>query len=168
MVSLRRALLRASAPLLLLAACASGCGEADPSRVPLVPATGRVTVGGEPAADLEVRFRPADDPESLDALVPFARTDAEGGYVLGTYEEGDGAPAGRYKVTLFWPDRPPGPERADDLLGGTYATVARTTLEATVPDGGGEIATIDVPKPAATKPKPPPRKNRQPIDIDGR
>jgi hypothetical protein len=121
--------------LLAVALIATGCGDGGPPRVPLHPASGKVIVAGRPAAGVQVRLRPADDPESLDAHVPFGKTGEDGGFTLGTYEAGDGAPTGRYKVTLFWPDRPPGPSHPEDLLGGVYATGRRTTLGRPSPKG---------------------------------
>lgn len=144
-----------------------GCGESGPPRVALRPTSGKVTIEGQPAVGVEVRLRPADAPGSLDALVPFATTGDDGSFKLGTYEEGDGAPEGRYKMTLFWPDRPPGPQPGEDQLGGTYALAERTTLEATVAKGENTIPTIEIPKSVVktTKPGKPRRGTRG--DSDG-
>ena len=166
MVNPRRAragLLLAAA---LLPAALAGCGEAGPPRVALHPASGRVLVDGAPAAKVNVRCRPAADPDSLDAPVPFATTDDGGNFELGTYDAGDGAPVGRYKVTLFWPDRPPGPRHPDDLLGGAYATARRTPLEATIAEGRNTIPAFEVAKPAA-RPSRPPAKGRRADEVDG-
>jgi hypothetical protein len=151
---------------LVVAAFLSGCGDADPDRVPLQPASGRVIADGRPAAGVLVRFRPADALDSLDALVPFGTTDEEGVYILGTYEAGDGAPTGRYKVTLFWPDRPLGLEPAEDLLGGVYAQADRTELEATIGEGEQIIPPFEVAKSAATPKKSSARK-KPTFDPDG-
>ena len=152
---------------LLLTIALIGCGDAGPPRAALHPASGKVTVDGRPAPGVEVRLRPTDDPNSLDALVPFATTGEDGGFKLGTYEKGDGAPEGRYKLTLFWPDRPPGPSHAEDQLGGTYALPEKTTLEAVIVKGENTIPTIEVPKSAVktTKPGRPRRGSR--VDADG-
>lgn len=140
------------AGLLAVALFGAGCGEDGPPRAALHPASGIVKVDGQPAAAVQVRLRPANDPDSLDALVPFGKTGDDGAFTLGTYEAGDGAPAGRYKVTLFWPDRPPGPSPGDDLLGGVYALGRNTTLEATISEGDNAIPTFEVAK-AAPRPK---------------
>lgn len=150
----------------VIAAVLPGCGESGPPRASLHPASGKVIVDGEPAAGVQVRFRPADDPNSLDALVPFGKTDEGGVYTLGTYEAGDGAPVGRYKVTLFWPDRPPGPQPADDLLGGVYTLADRTKLEAAIVEGGQAIPPFEVARPTA-KPKKTPARKKQSVDNDG-
>ena len=122
------------APALLFAAfLVVGCG--GDGRVPLFPANGSVQVDGKPAAGVVVRLVPADALDDRDALQPFATTGDDGTFALGTYDKGDGAPAGRYKVTLFQPDRPPGPSHPNDLLGGQYADAQRSGLEVVIAEG---------------------------------
>ena len=152
--------------LLAVALAATGCGESGPPRAALHPASGKVIVDGRPAAGVQVRLRPADAPDSLDALVPFGKTGEDGVFTLGTYEAGDGAPTGRYKVTLFWPDRPPGPSHAEDRLGGVYALGRRTTLEATIAEGDNALGPFEVAKPAPRPRKAANRKNAS-DDPDG-
>lgn len=140
-----------------------GCG--DDGRLPLFPATGRVLVGGQPAAGVEVRLYPVDRLGDMDALRPFATTGEDGGFQLGTYEEADGAPAGRYKATLFWPDRPPGPSPPDDRLGGQYTDPARSALEVTIAEGENPLEPFSVPAVAAPAKRRPSRPARP--DFDG-
>src|SRR5262249_55059052 len=96
----------------------SGCGR--DGRPPLFPATGRVLADGQPARGVEVRLHPFNRSRDFDAERPFATTGEDGSFRLGTREKEDGAPEGRYRVTLFWSDRPPGADPGDDLLGGRY------------------------------------------------
>jgi len=147
-------------PLVAVLFC--GCGDSGPPRAPLHPTSGTVIVDGQPAAGVQVRFRPAANPNALDALVPFGATDEDGVYTLGTYEPGDGAPAGRYKVTLFWSDRPPGPQPGEDQLGGVYTLADRTTLEATVGEGEQTIPPFEV-----ARSKTAPTRKRPSVDNDG-
>jgi len=86
--------------MMLAGAIAAGCREAT-LRVPLHPTTGRILVDGKPAQGVEVRLHPAGELGSIDALTPFAATGEDGGFTLGTYAMEDGAPEGRYRVTLF-------------------------------------------------------------------
>jgi hypothetical protein len=141
----------------LLASCASGCGGGE-DRLPLFPASGVVLADGKPADGVEVRLVPADAIDDRDALRPFATTGADGAFALGTYEKGDGAPAGRYKVTLFQPDQPPGPGHPNDLLGGQFADAAKSPLEATIAEGPNtlkpfEVRTADASSQAPAGPK---------------
>jgi hypothetical protein len=130
-------------PLLLFAAFLTlGCG--GDSRVPLFPATGSVLVDGKPAGGVVVRLFPADSVGDRDALQPFATTEENGGFSLGTYDKGDGAPAGRYKVTLFQPDRPPGPAHPNDLLGGQYADPQLSKIEVEITEGPNTLKPFEV------------------------
>jgi hypothetical protein len=129
-----------------------GCGDAP--AVPLYPASGRVLVDGRTAAGVEVRLHPADRTDDLDAAVPFAATGEDGGFRLGTKVKGDGAPAGRYRATLTWPDGPPGPSPRGDLLGGRYRD-AKSGIEVTIAAGDNAIPPFEVkkaPEPALKRP----------------
>lgn len=146
------------AGLLVVAGC-SGRGGA-----PLYPASGRVLVDGRPAAGVEVRLHPADRPDDLDATVPFAATDGDGEFHLGTKTRGDGAPAGRYRATLTWPDGPPGPSPRQDRLGGRYRD-SNSGAEVTIAAGANAIPPLEArtaPRPAR---KPPPSKAAR-LDAD--
>lgn len=160
---IRSSIRRAAAGLFLLAGAALGCGGGE-AKVPLYPASGRVLVDGAPAGGVQVRLYPEGATGDLDALKPTAVTDETGTFRLGTYGKGDGAPAGRYKVTLFLPDTPPtGANSPDDLLGGQYIDPARTPLNATIAESPNQLDPFEVKK-AAARPRPrPPAKP----DIDG-
>ncbi|MEW4568595.1 carboxypeptidase regulatory-like domain-containing protein [Tautonia sp. JC769] len=120
-------------------------GEARP---PLVPAEGRATVEGAPAIGARVMLHPTD-PELVGlGLFPHGTVDDSGAFVLSTYEQADGAPAGRYRVTVTWPDldyRPRSPlEREELALGGSppdrlrgrYADPDLSGLELTIEGDG--------------------------------
>ena len=71
-----------------------GCGEGGPATSAV---TGKVTIGGQPAADVLVTFQPTDS--SMEAA--SGRTGADGSYTLTTGAQGKpGAMAGSYKVVL--------------------------------------------------------------------
>jgi hypothetical protein len=87
----------AAAALLACAAC-GGPPPPDPNRKATFPVSGKVLVGDRPLARAVVTFHPLDDAKGARA---YARTDAEGAFSLSTYEIGDGAPAGRYAVSVL-------------------------------------------------------------------
>ena len=60
-------------------------------------------VEGKPAEGVQVFFHPLD---ASQRGIPRGVTDAEGRFQLRTYHDGDGAPAGEYTVTVYWPARP--------------------------------------------------------------
>jgi hypothetical protein len=145
----RHSLLRHShaLPLLALAAVVSGCSSSDDGRMKVYPVSGKVTVGGQPAAGAQVVFYGAT-PELTGpgTVAPAGTTDENGAFTLRSYEAGDGAPAGKFKVTVIWPE--PTPEgagemfQAKDRLNGQYDSPDKSNLTVDVPEGGGELPPI--------------------------
>lgn len=141
----------------LLVAAVSGCGgggEPPAYAEKLVPATGRVTLNGEPLPGVMVAFRPA---EGTSGEVATAITNEAGEYSLHTptvgqsVEGSQGAVPGEYQVTitkLVMPDGsdvPPETTDADaeamgavQLLPPKYSDLSETTLTATVGQGTAE------------------------------
>lgn len=108
------------AALLFSAAILASCGEERTyDAVPTYPVTGRFLFQGAPVDGAFVKFTPVEGTDDPGALTSQGETDSEGNFTLSTYEKGDGAPAGRYAVTLIWPtqrgnrmkSRDPGPDR---------------------------------------------------------
>jgi hypothetical protein len=69
----------------------SGCGRSGPA---LIPVTGKVIKAGKGVAGAGVLFTP-DSGRPAEAI-----TEADGSFVLRTYEPGDGALPGTHKVTV--------------------------------------------------------------------
>ena len=134
------------ASLVLTVTLAIGCGG-EPPQVPRFPASGTVLLDGRPAKGVQVMLYPAERLGDLDALKPIGVTGEDGVFRLGTYEKADGAPAGRYKVTLFLPDEPPnGSNSPDDLLGGRYLDAGRSAFEVDIAEGENQLAPFEVRK----------------------
>ena len=89
---------RPHAAAALALALAAGCGG-DPGaegRAETFATSGTiVTSAGAPVANANVAFAPREGQPTA-----FAKTDAQGRYRLTTYEFGDGAAAGEYKVVV--------------------------------------------------------------------
>src|SRR5262249_21168952 len=90
-------------------------GVKDYYRRPTHPVVGKVVLNGQPVAGAcGVFASTAKEPRPPRA---DAFTEADGSFVLSTYEAGDGAPVGDYKVTVVWrkpfyaADGKPGPNR---------------------------------------------------------
>lgn len=79
-------------------AVATGCKPSNPWENPH-PVSGSVTYKGKPVGDAELTLFPVD-PTAPESVRPRARTSADGKFTVWTYQEGDGAPAGQYKVTV--------------------------------------------------------------------
>ena len=134
---------RATALVLLLLSAGCDQGLVGPT---LHPASGRVRVGGKPAAGVRMRLHAQGAPTNTPN--PHATTGADGGFVLETSGR-PGAPEGRYAVILTWlPPTgfgPPG-RVAADRFAGRYASVDRPFGEVTVRPGTNDLGSFDVPE----------------------
>ena len=118
---------------------AAGCGSQD-DRKPMFPISGRLTFKGEPMTGARVGFHPLNDPDPR-AVRATGTAGEDGRFALTTYLTGDGAPAGEYAVTIYWPGkRPKGQalepgedaEMPPDRLNRAYADPKTVKLRATV------------------------------------
>ena len=66
---------------------------------------------------------------------PFARVSEDGTFAVTTYDTGDGAPAGEFKVTVYWPADPDARGPSPDRLKGRYRDPESTALVATFVEG---------------------------------
>lgn len=80
-----------------IVACSfAGCGGAgDEGGVPVYPVSGAVTMFNKPLSGATIIFAPEGDQPTATGT-----TDAEGKYQLTTYEFGDGAAEGSYRVIV--------------------------------------------------------------------
>jgi hypothetical protein len=116
--------------------CLAGCSDGKIARYPV---SGIVTVDGHPAEGATVVFCPVNgSPEAMKQR-PFSQTDANGKYELKTFQPGDGAPAGDYKVTIRWLafSNQGGPP--PDRLGNRYWDPEKTPLTAKVVKGSNDL-----------------------------
>jgi hypothetical protein len=84
---------------LCLVAC-TGCSQAQPEHVPVYPATGTITLKGQPMPGAFIALHPKNPQEN----VPTPRADVgkDGAFKVTTFAGGDGAPEGTYVVTVQW------------------------------------------------------------------
>jgi hypothetical protein len=123
----------------LLSLCTlTGCG--NNGRLNTYPVEGKLFVAGMPAGNANVYFYPLDPGQQR---VPVAITAPDGSFRLTTLRPGDGAPPGRYDVTVIWPDYAiPRDECADplhDRLKLQCADRNKTKLHAVVRPGKNEV-----------------------------
>jgi hypothetical protein len=91
-------MLKASHPILLLAAAAIVAAGCTPS-IKSVPVSGRVTLSGQPLADVALNFSPVTGGEN--AYAAYGKTDKDGRYTLRLVEnDRPGATPGQNRVTL--------------------------------------------------------------------
>jgi len=135
-------------PVLLgvLIASAPGCSRVD--RVPVYPITGRVLIDGKPLQNATVFLHP---PSGDGGLRPVGHTRADGSFDITTYEVGDGAPAGEYRVTVTWNvghhiDRPEAPvdEPVTVTSPADYANPKKTPLTCKVEKGTNQLQVFTI------------------------
>jgi hypothetical protein len=120
-----------SAALLL----AAGCGG-NPVKVKLAPVSGTIKYQGQPVADANVIFIPADGPRAS------GTTDAEGKFKLMTLAPDDGATLGDNVVLIeksvpIKPDDPYSPRKA--IVPSFYSNPQETTVKKKVVTGANDF-----------------------------
>ncbi len=142
-------------PVLLFitfAAFAGGCSKGkDPNRLPVFPASGRISVKGQVPAGAFVVLHPkngtATDSKG-DVVRPRATVKSDGSFVLGSYDSADGAPSGEYSLTVEWrkivksPDGSPvlGP----NVVSPKYSRPESSPLSIRIAEQSNELAPISL------------------------
>jgi hypothetical protein len=131
---------RVASALLCLAGTATlvSCSDKDYAEVPVYPASGTLTVEGEPAYGAYVTFHPVDDVGMTKGNRPFSRVSEGGTFTVTTYDTGDGLPEGKYDVTVTWPEDPEARGPSPDRLDGQYADPKSSGLQVTIDKDGNE------------------------------
>ena len=136
-----RAEFAASVVLLIGVLAQSGCQDEPRGgpRVVTIPITGKVLVDGKPQAQVQVQAQPVSG-STPTHTTPSAFTDAEGNFAIQTYEAGDGAPAGEYKLTFRWGQISLMSGRYEgDKFNGKYRNPARSEHSVTVSESDDPI-----------------------------
>jgi hypothetical protein len=121
--------------LVMLAGISCSSGKKEDQK-PVHPVRGQVFVKDKPAVGAFVLLVPENEPAEPTDPRPRAEVDANGAFKLSTYGENDGAPAGKYIVTITWPVPE---EDIEDKLFGRYADPKTSKLRATVKEGANEL-----------------------------
>lgn len=122
----------------------SACG--GKSRKPTYPVTGKVVFGQTPAARATLVFHPVAGDEP-DVPRPRATVNDDGTFKVTTYDTGDGAPEGEYRVTVEWwlhsgrrdDESPP-----SNRLHPRYSQPTSSGIVARVEKGPTELKTIEL------------------------
>ncbi len=151
-----------SALVLGLSATIPSCDSAASGQVPVHPARGRVLFQGKPLAGALVVF--LADPKPADTMPrPVGKTDGDGRFKLHTYLGEDGAPAGKYRLSISLPKRSGeagglASKNADtgapaDPIGDRYFNAETSGLTAEVKPGDNELPEIDLKEGGSKAPK---------------
>lgn len=92
---------RRNAVLAVLLLAVVGCGKSGPPQVTVYPAKGQITFQGKPVPGAMVTLHPQIKPD-VEFPTPRASVDADGQFKVTTFAGGDGAPEGKYTVTVQW------------------------------------------------------------------
>jgi hypothetical protein len=131
--------------LCLLTVAGCGSGKIDDGLVKH-QVKGSVYVNGTPTGGIAVVFNHTDTSVKGNAAKPVAVTDASGQFALSTNGPQDGAVAGEYIVTFFWPR---GGTSSQDFLKGRYTDAAKSKYRATIGDGDAELKPFELEAPEA-------------------
>lgn len=126
--------------LVLLFFGLTSCSSREPWEL-VYRVTGTLTYEGEPVSDALIVLVP-NHSEFPTKVVPRAKTDEDGSFVVGTYRPDDGAPAGDYKVVVTkysFKESPNGPQRGPNLLPDKYSRKDSSDLEITVDSAPTEL-----------------------------
>ena len=128
----------------------AGCGDGK-DRAKTYPVQGTATFQGEPMPGARINFSPIEGEAKERGLVPVGVVGEDGTFSVSTYETGDGAPAGRYKVTLVWDDESkmaaggPGGGGSLDRFKGRYKKPDKSRIEVTITEGKNVLDPIKLP-----------------------
>jgi len=139
------------AGLLVLSHCVMGCGRAEISQVPVFPVRGTLLAGEKPATGAMLTLHPVDA-AARTSLRSLATVGNDGGFAFSTYTNGDGAPAGNFVLTAYWPDALRAPKDPDgeseqlspDLLGGRFSSPGQSRLRVQVAPQPNHLAPVDL------------------------
>jgi hypothetical protein len=124
---------RATIVALVTAVLLTSCSHR--SLVEVHPVRGTVLYKDRPATGARVVFHPLGNVESGRPL-PQATVEGDGSFRLSTYMQHDGAPAGKYAVTILWPSdavkEEDGTPAGPDQLKGHYSDPKKTPLQVEV------------------------------------
>jgi hypothetical protein len=119
---------------------ASGCGGRDPNELPTVSAAGTVTYQGKPVAKGGIQFQPEKGR-------PASGMIADGKFTLTTYQDGDGAVAGKHKVAVSVTEdvkTKDGDTNVKYLIPEKYASPETSKIVVEIPAGGNKDIKIDI------------------------
>lgn len=129
------------------ALAAASCSSGDA----LYPVRGRVQVRGQPAAAANLIFH--REGGSIADFPPTATADADGTFAVATGGR-PGAPAGRYAVTVTWPEvkkysqkelmMGANPNDGPDRLKGAYDSPQKSTIRVEVRPAENDLETFDL------------------------
>ncbi|HEX3598593.1 MAG TPA: hypothetical protein VHU84_00545 [Lacipirellulaceae bacterium] len=119
----------------------AGCSKE--SRLIVAPVRGRVTYKGQGVPKAIVIFSPTEGAvEKAKKMRPFGYADDQGNFELKTYVDGDGAPLGKYRVSIIAVATPSGAMPAE--ISKKYGSVETAGIEVDVKPGENSLPPFDL------------------------
>lgn len=115
-----------------------GCQGETETRKPTFSVTGKVLDGSKPLANATVVFHPAGE-NGEGVIKPRGKTDENGVFRLTTYDANDGAPEGKYQVTIELWATVNSDEGPVNRVGVKYSKPETSGLTADVSKGPNEL-----------------------------
>jgi hypothetical protein len=134
----------------VLAPLVLGCSKSNSGRIPVYPTSGKVTFKGQPVEGAEIAlYGLTPELAGPGTVPPVGVTDASGVFYLRSFDPDDGAPAGKFNVTIVWPDAATSGgdsemQQRKDRLQGRYSDPKKSGLTVDVPEGGGELPPFEL------------------------
>lgn len=119
----------------------AGCGEDWQAETH--PASGQVTINGEPPTGALVHLFSAGEKVDVRASRPWGVVQDDGTFTLTTYETGDGAPAGEYAFTIVWPVDSSVPSLSD-RLGYQFSQPEQSKWKFTIKEGDNILPPVEM------------------------
>jgi hypothetical protein len=142
---MRSALERAVRAILIGLLMSGGCARPKSDRPATYAVSGTLLVNGKPAAGARIRLYAIDD-MLLEGVCPHAEVETDGSFTLTSFRSRDGAPVGKYALTVTWPSPPPpGKEEGRDRFRGRYGDRRRPVRQVEVTPGDNVLEPVRLP-----------------------
>jgi hypothetical protein len=137
--------LASAAAFLLGGSLFVGCSDKSYVEVAVHPVKGTLHTQGEPLYGAYLTFHPQGDVGMTKGNKPFARVEQDGSFQVTTYDTSDGAPAGSYAVTIYWPEDPESRGFSPDRLKEKFANPEKPAFEISIGDESTQLPPWELP-----------------------
>jgi len=128
---------------MLVALLTTACSD-EPRRAPTFPVTGKIAYANKSLEHATIVFHAIGESDP-NVPRPHAKVEADGTFKLTTYDGGDGAPKGKYKVTIEqWLATPKSEAPPSNRLPPKFARVESSNITAEVAAAPNTLQTIEL------------------------
>ncbi|MCA9174974.1 MAG: hypothetical protein KDB14_10880 [Planctomycetales bacterium] len=131
-----------TATIIVLVVSSVGC-EAEHA-IATFPVSGTVSINGEAPVGAIVGLHPSDGDFDEIGSRPAGQVGSDGTFKVSTFGIQDGAPAGNYRVTVFWPQYPGRDDPGEDRLRGRLALPDQSDIMVSITEGDNTLDPIAI------------------------